>query len=102
MQWSAVKAYAHTSLHLPETGTKLRDIGTPVSRSDDFAISRLNLQFRYHWSLAPMSDLFLVYTRNASLPNPIDQGFAEIFQDTLGKPTSEQVAFKIRHHLGVN
>lgn len=102
MQWSAVKAFAHTSLHLPETGTKLHNIGTPVSKSDDFAISRLNLQFRYHWSLAPMSDLFLVYTRNAALPNPIDQDFTQIFQDTLGRPTSEQIAFKIRHHLGVN
>ncbi|MCY3885715.1 MAG: DUF5916 domain-containing protein [Gammaproteobacteria bacterium] len=102
MQWSAVKAHAHTVLHLPETGTRLRELETTVSQSDDFAISRLNLQFRYHWSMAPMSDLFLVYTRNASLPNPINQNFVQIFEDTLHRPTSEQIAFKIRHHLGVN
>ena len=100
LQWSGMKAYGDRVLILPETGPDLVKSELPPEPSDDFAISRLNLQLRYHWVLAPMSDLFFVYTKNASLPNPIHLGFGEIFRETLGHATSEQIAFKVRYHLG--
>ena len=35
--------------------------------SDDFAISRMSFQARYRWEIAPLSDLFFVYTRGGNL-----------------------------------
>ncbi len=100
LQWQGVKAEALRALRLPETGPDLIDVGDTVSKDDDFAISRLSVQFRYQYEIAPMSDVYVVYTRYATLSNPIEFGFADMFQETLANPVSELLALKVRHHFG--
>ena len=69
---------------------------------DDFAISRMNLQVRYRWQIAPLSDLFLVYTNNAGLPYSETTGkaFGELFTETFEQTTGENVVLKFRYRFG--
>jgi hypothetical protein len=69
--------------------------------SSDLAISRLNVQLRYRWEIAPLSELFVVYTQNASLPSSTDRlGFSSMFSETLDNPLAEQLVVKLRYRFG--
>lgn len=101
LEWRAIKARENTFYLLPLDDTRLTQVDDPAPDSlDDFAISRLNMQIRYRWELAPMSDLFLVYSKNANLPGAIGYGFADQFSRTFDHPFSEGLVVKLRHHLG--
>ena len=101
LEWSAIKAHEDAFYRLPDDDTRLTSIDDPNSEfADDFAISRMNMQVRYRWELAPMSDLFVVYSKRAALPDALRYGFADQFTETFGHPTSEGLVVKLRHHLG--
>ncbi len=101
LEWHAIKALGHAFYTLPTDDTRLAQTDSPHNgMANDFAISRLNMQIRYRWELAPMSDLFVVYSKRASLPNALAYGFSDQFAQTLSHPLSEGVVFKLRHHLG--
>ena len=70
--------------------------------SDDFAISRMNVQLRYRWEIAPLSDLFVVYTRNAAAPYADATGasFGNLFSQTLTETTGEHLVVKLRYRFG--
>lgn len=101
MQWRAIKAHERSFYRLPEDETELHQVADPnLNGVDDFAISRMNLQLRYRWELAPMSDLFVVYSKRAALPDAVVYGFAEQLTNTFVHPTAEGLVVKYRHHLG--
>lgn len=101
MEWHGVKAFENTYHALPEDDVYLVEISDPDPESrNDFGISRLSLQLRYRWELAPMSDVFLVYSKRASHPNALERDFIDQFSQTFKHPTSEGVVVKLRHHLG--
>lgn len=100
MQWRGFKAYGTSVYRLPDDDTELVLDSDDSADSDDFAISRLVLQARYRWEFSPMSDVFLVYTKNASLPDPLNRSFGTAFIETFDHPVSEQVVVKLRHRLG--
>ena len=79
-----------------------RGTRTWVTRADDFAISRMNLQVRYRWEIAPLSDLFLVYTNNAGMPYSETTGkdFGQLFTETFEQTTGENVVLKFRYRFG--
>ena len=100
-EWRAIRARENTFFQLPLDDTRLTQVDDPNPDSvDDFAISRLNMQIRYRWELAPMSDLFVVYSKNADLPGAIGYGFTEQLSRTFDHPFSEGFVVKLRHHLG--
>ena len=101
LEWRAIKAHENAFYQLPVDDTRLVEVDDPSPNTlDDFAISRLNMQIRYRWELAPMSDLFIVYSKNSELPGAIQYGFAEQFSRTFDHPFSEGLVVKLRHHLG--
>ena len=101
LEWRAIKAHENAFYQLPVDDTRLVEVADPSPTTfDDFAISRLNMQIRYRWELAPMSDLFIVYSRNSELPGAIQYGFGEQFSRTFDHPFSEGLVVKLRHHLG--
>lgn len=101
LEWRAIKARENEFYQLPIDDTRLTAVDDPSLDSvDDFAISRLNMQIRYRWELAPMSDLFVVYSKNSELPGAIGYGFSEQLSRTFDHPFSEGLVVKLRHHLG--
>ena len=101
LQWTAIKARERLFRELPYDDTKLVAVDDPdLFSKDDFAYSRMNVQVRYRWELAPMSDLYVVYAKRAALPGAIGYGFVDQFSRTFNHPTSEGLVLKLRHHLG--
>lgn len=101
LQWIGIRASESDRYQLPDDNRVLQ----PVARSnstekDAFAISRMNVQLRYRWELAPMSDLFVVYTKAADLPDALGKSFLDQFTDTFGYATSEGLIVKLRHRIG--
>ena len=110
MQWAGVRANEQELLQviegIPELQPRMRDEG---AESDDFTISRLIAQLRYRWQIAPLSDLFVVYTRGSNLANAYDlddplasprDSFGQLYGDAFGDPLVDLLAVKLRYRFG--
>ena len=100
-QWVGVKAVGRDFYRLAAASGELQREPDPAAKRE-FTISRMNVQVRYHWEIAPLSDVFLVYTRDAELPDETPPGsdFADLFTDTLGGTVGEHLALKFRYRFG--
>lgn len=59
------------------------------------------MQLRYRWEIAPLSDLFIVYTRQADRAALLrDEDFTDVFQDAWDDPLVDTVVVKLRYRLG--
>ncbi|MDC0237822.1 DUF5916 domain-containing protein [Gammaproteobacteria bacterium] len=102
VQWVAIRAKENRRYELLVPGAPLT-VGTDPGgdETSDFSISRLSVQLRYRWEIAPLSDLFVVYTQNASLPSSTPGlGFASMFSETFDNPLAEQLVVKLRYRFG--
>ncbi len=101
-QWVAVQAKERDFYRIADgTGRLVGGEDTsPVSR--DFNISRMHMQLRYHWRIAPLSDVFVVYARDAELPHASSPslGFGEMLAETVDEPVGEHLAVKFRYRFG--
>jgi len=102
IQWVGIKAFEDEFFTIPaKAGALLARTKAPGDPTDNFSISTLNFQLRYRWEIAPMSDLFLVYTKNGLQRGllPVEE-FADMFSDVYDEPVSEQFVMKIRYRFG--
>src|SRR5690606_13130754 len=68
LQWTGIKAFEDRFYQIDPTGVEhLNETGDVTAGSDNFAVSRMSFQARYRWEIAPLSDLFFVYTRGGNL-----------------------------------
>ena len=98
LQWVGVKASDQDYLEIRFDGD-LVDRPTP-DETQDFAISSLVFQFRYRWEIAPLSDLFVVYTRGGTLDQTEDKRFTDLLADNFSDPDSDQLVVLLRYRLG--
>ncbi|NCF45655.1 MAG: hypothetical protein GWP70_12685 [Proteobacteria bacterium] len=98
-QWVGIKAAQTQNYQLQTDGAPLTAVDASVQRSDDFAISNLSLQLRYRWELAPLSDLFVVYTLNGRREVQ-REAFDDLLSYTFEDPTAEQLTLKLRYRFG--
>lgn len=110
MQWAGIRATEQELLQIvdgvPQLQSRERDDG---EESDDFTISRLIAQLRYRWQIAPLSDLFVVYTRGSNLDNAYDlddphtsprDSFGQLYGDAFSDPLVDTLAVKLRYRFG--
>ena len=101
MQWTALRAFEDRFWQVnPNSREFLRSVANPDSTPDDFAISRLTFQARYRWEIAPLSDLFVVYTRGSNLPRGNFQSFQELLEQSWNDRIVDTIAIKLRYRLG--
>ena len=75
--------------------------GAASGPSDDFALSDMVFQARYRLELAPLSDLFLVYTRVADRTRRItDARFDDLASDAWTQPFANEFVLKLRYRFG--
>jgi hypothetical protein len=98
-QWVGIRASRQRNYQLQVDGAELTPVEDSVARSDDFAISNVSLQARYRWEIAPLSDLFVVYTRNGNREVP-REAFDDLLSSTFDHPFAEQFAVKLRYRFG--
>ena len=48
-------------------------------------------QLRYRWEIAPLSDLFVVYSRGGSLDDPAGRGFDELLSRNFAERSGSLV-----------
>ena len=72
----------------------------PDEDSSDFTISRLTAQIRYRWEIAPLSDLFIVYTRGSNVPSLGHAEFDRLFREALRDPIVDVIVVKLRYRFG--
>lgn len=104
-QWVGIRAEEDRFLRVPLRPGSLQEIGKPIGAgyrpSYDFSISQLNVQARYRWEIAPLSDIFLVYTRQADRRTALgDDGFGDLVDHAWQEPLQNLLVFKIRYRLG--
>jgi len=101
-QWVGIKAFERDRWYLENEGGHLK----PQATADDdkgarnFSISRLSFQARYRWELAPLSDLFVVYTRGSNVGSNISKRFKEQLQDAWDDALVDSLIIKLRYRMG--
>ena len=71
----------------------------PPGETDDFSVSELTFQVRYRWQIAPLSDLFVVYSRGDSRDTDL-MSFGKLLRDSWQNPLGDQLVVKLRYRLG--
>jgi hypothetical protein len=101
LQWVGIRAEEDAFYLVPERAGDLQRRQQPADRVDDFSISTLSLQFRYRWEIAPLSDLFIVYTRGSDVREEgTDDRFDAMFTEALRNPLTDQLVIKLRYRFG--
>ncbi|PCJ25710.1 MAG: hypothetical protein COA96_06705 [SAR86 cluster bacterium] len=100
-QWTALKAFEDRFWQVDPTSREfLRPVPNPDSTPDDFVISRLTFQARYRWEIAPLSDLFVVYTRGSNLPSNGFDTFSDLLERSWNEKIVDTIAIKLRYRFG--
>ena len=99
LQWVGIKAFERDRFALVDEGRRLTALDADDSRRD-FSISRLSFQARYRWELAPLSDLFVVYTRGSNVPSNIQRGFRDQFSEAWRQALVDSLVIKLRYRMG--
>ncbi len=100
-QWAGIKADEQERWVVPtRDGDLLQVTRNPGDRARDFTISRITFQARYRWELAPLSDLFVVYTRGSNPASMPEHDFSELLSDAWTKPIIDIFVIKLRYRLG--
>ena len=100
MQWNALKAFEDRFWQVnPDRLDYLQPVPNPDIEPDDFVISRMTFQARYRWEIAPLSDLFIVYTRGSNLPRNSFMTFQDLLEQSWNDRIVDTVAFKLRYRF---
>jgi hypothetical protein len=99
LQWVGIQAVEDEFFVLPQDSTVLVPVPKPPGPSDDFSVSQLNFQIRYRWQIAPLSDLFIVYTKGDFSRDNLNS-FDEMFRDSWNNPIGDQIIIKLRYRIG--
>ncbi|MBI2381321.1 MAG: hypothetical protein HYV16_11270 [Gammaproteobacteria bacterium] len=95
LQWLAIDA-KHGRDYRLEDG-EMRATG---AERPDFAINNFGLQLRYRYELAPLSDLFIVYSRGGfAETEERGEGSLGLLDDATRLRDSDQIFVKIRYRL---
>jgi len=101
MQWNALKAFEDKFWQVnPVKLDYLQEISKPDTEPDDFIISRMTFQARYRWEIAPLSDLFVVYTRGSNLPGNTFDEYSQLFSQSWTDRVVDSLVIKLRYRLG--
>ncbi|TFH72371.1 hypothetical protein E3V39_12380 [Gammaproteobacteria bacterium LSUCC0112] len=103
LQWVGIKGRTSALWRAQQGYSDLQQIGIPAAnlQSYDLRISRATAQIRYRWELAPLSDLFIVYTRGGNVPRGQADDFNELFTDALTDPIIDRLVIKLRYRFGL-
>lgn len=100
-QWIGIKAREQDFFLVPDAPGALIPTNRPAGPTDDFAITDLIIQARYRWEIAPLSDLFIVYTRIADISTRLDNdSFEDLLNRSLDEPQTNQIVMKLRYRFG--
>lgn len=99
LQWVGARATERAFFQLSPGNTILRQVSKPLGPTDDFSVSQLNLQLRYQWQFASLSELLIVYSKADSRRQELST-LPGLFRDSWDEPLIDQLVIKVRHRFG--
>jgi hypothetical protein len=93
LQWIAIDAQANNQYQLNTDGN-LQLTGNEIN---DFSLSNTALQIRYRYEVAPLSNIFIVYTRGASVFNEFSENLNSLFSPGFSHVNSDNFIIKFRY-----
>ncbi|MCB1648004.1 MAG: hypothetical protein H7A05_05360 [Pseudomonadales bacterium] len=101
LQWTGIKAFEDQFYQVdPNHVRDLVNTGKVTTDSDNFTVSRMSFQARYRWELAPLSDLFFVYTRGGNLARSFSDDYMGLFEHAWSEQVVDNWVLKLRYRLG--
>lgn len=101
LQWTGIKAFESDFYRVDQNEVDYLDpVARPAVASGDFSISRMSFQARYRWEIAPLSDLFFVYTRGGNLSPDQGGDFSGLFDRAWTDPVVDTWVLKLRYRMG--
>ena len=101
LQWVGIQARQDEFFLVPLTPGNLVPALPPPGPPRSFGLSQLSFQVRYRWELAPLSDLFVVYTRLSDRGVALGQNtFSDLFRDGWDNPLADIFVVKLRYRFG--
>ncbi|MBU2098109.1 MAG: hypothetical protein KKD00_05060 [Gammaproteobacteria bacterium] len=101
LQWTGIKAREDKFLRIDQSDVRhLIETAKPNATPDDFTVSRMSFQARYRWEIAPLSDLFIVYTRGSNLPTDLGSDYQDLLFDAWSERITDTWVVKLRYRLG--
>ncbi|MDB4352753.1 DUF5916 domain-containing protein [Porticoccaceae bacterium] len=95
-QWVGIDAQQVDSYQLNSDGT----LGLSPRAAEDFSLSDTALQMRYRYQLAPLSDIFLVYSRGGYFSSDDgDEGPGTLIREGWDGVQVESIIAKIRYRF---
>ena len=65
-----------------------------------FSQAELGLQLRYRYEIAPLSDLFVVYSRGGNAArDDAEEDLASLWSEAIDNPTADQFIVKLRYRF---
>lgn len=99
LQWVGIQAEEDEFFLVPNQPGDLIPVEKPAGPTDSFSLNDLSLQLRYRWEMAPLSDLFVVYTRLVDDAGPL-KSFSDAFSDGYDNPLGDFLVVKLRYRFG--
>jgi len=95
-QWIVMKAHDGQSYHIGNNGRLIPDNST----ANDFSMLNFGLQLRYTYEFAPLSDLYIVYSRGGlDRFENADQSLMSLFRSSTELRDSDQILLKVRYRF---
>jgi hypothetical protein len=101
LQWAGIKAFEDERWRVPISDGKLIEAQRGLTdEARDFSISRLTFQARYRWEIAPLSDLFVVYTRGSNVDSRPEDRYSDLLRASWTERLVDIFAIKLRYRVG--
>ena len=94
-QWVGFSAQAQNRFTVQANGSTV-DSTKPLN---DFSFSNTALQIRYRYELAPLSNIFLVYSRGGNVALDDTESLSELFSQGWENKQSDNIFAKIRYQF---
>jgi len=100
-EWVGIDAKEEKRWLIPAGDGWLQPLTRPAGTNPRaFTISRMSFQARYRWEIAPLSDLFIVYTRASDVPSDPTDELSSLLSRAWSEPVIDFLVIKLRYRLG--
>lgn len=101
LRWNLIRAEEMNRFLVPERTGKLIKLDRQADDEPwDFTATLMTMQLRYRWQIAPLTDLFVVYSRVSDGRFDGLQGIGEVAEDSWDQPRYADFIVKLRYRLG--
>ena len=94
-EWIALRAKGKNVYDVADNG----NLNKQAQIANDFSLSDVAMQIRYRYEIAPLSNVYLVYSRGGSTNINEDKPFSSLFSPGWDKRDGDNLSLKVRYQF---